>query len=105
MDEAYVVAEGIAVGMILIVVNIVAGKAEPSCDAEARERRSIATVGFNSRVAIREVRIPDSPDIHNVCRYAKRVHDVGTDQIRVAQRQRSGDAVQTRSHVQYVVRR
>src|SRR5262249_747595 len=93
MNEADVIAKCVAVRMVLIVVNIVTGKGESCCDAEARERRSIATVCFNSRVAIREVRIADSPDIDDICRYAKRVHDVGTDQICIAQRQRSGDSV------------
>src|ERR1051326_2513443 len=104
MNEADVIAQCVAVGMVLIVVNIVAGKSESSSDAEARKGRSIPTICLDSDITIREVLSSDAPDVHDICRYAKRVYHARADQVGLAQRKRSRHAIQPRRDVQYIVR-
>src|ERR1041385_1160797 len=84
MNEADVIAQCVAVWMVLIVVNIVAGKGKSSRDAETRKGRSIPTICFDSDITIREVFISDAPDIHDICGYAKCVYHARADQIGVA---------------------
>src|ERR1051326_6687168 len=104
MNEADVIAQCVAVGMVLIVVNIVAGKSESSRDAEARKGRSIPAILFDSGITVREVLISDAPDVHDICRYAKRVYHARADQVGLAQRKGSRHAVQPRPHLHFFLR-
>src|SRR5438445_11916457 len=93
VDHTEVVIEAVSMRMILVVADVVAGKPKPAGNAEAGVRGSVAAVSFDADIAIREIRISDSPDIDDVGPGPERLNDVWTDQIRVTKSNRLGRVV------------